>query len=69
MSPIVSERVVAYLNDWEQRTEKILSNISDEQLDLSTALFLIDSLIEPSELKQWAQKVLEKDRQYIRKLR
>ena len=61
LDDIVAERVAAYLKDWRQRTEKILFDISDKELDLSTALFLVDSLINPSELKEWGDKVLKMD--------
>ena len=65
LDDIVTERVAAYLKVWRQRTERILLDISDEELDLSTVLFLVDSLIEPSKLKQWGNKVLKMDTAYV----
>ena len=58
---IVSERVTAYLKDWRQRTERTLLDIPEKELDLSTALFLVDSLINPLELKEWGNKVMKMD--------
>ena len=59
LDAIVSEKVMSYLKDWRIRTEKALSEITDKQLDLSTALFLVDALIDPLKLKEWASRVLK----------
>jgi hypothetical protein len=59
---VVSKNAEKYLEYVKPRLEEILRNkITDKELDLSTALFLVDSMIDPEKLKEHAIEVAEKD--------
>lgn len=60
---VIKEDANTYLEDAKSRFEKILTptGLSDDKLDLATALFLVDSMIEPEKLQEYAVRVAEKD--------
>lgn len=58
LNPLLSERVRIYLADWKHRAKAMLE-LPEFALELSTALFLIDSLIDPKEIVALATRVAE----------
>ena len=48
-----------YLNGWKNQATKWVTSLSDKDLDLATALFLIYALIEPTDVQHYAQQVLK----------
>ena len=60
LNSFLEETLTVYLNDWENRSFKILENLSDDQLDLGTSLFLIDSLLDTIDIKGWVDKNINK---------
>lgn len=60
LNKFVEETVTEYLQDWNNRANATIKGLPDNELDLATSLFLVDSLIEPKRMKHWAKLVLEK---------
>lgn len=48
-----------YLGDWRDRAYKVLGDSDSGPLDLATALFLVDSLVESDKLRSYARRALD----------
>ncbi len=61
LDSFLEETLGLFLNDWKKRSTKILNNISEDNLDLATTLFLIDSFLDPNDIQDWVAKNVRND--------